>query len=84
MIFGCIEHQTWAFIRGSGDFSVDEVTEGIVTVVYRGMAAPRVASPKTASPAGALTALDDAVQRVERAAARMEHALQVRREPKAS
>jgi AcrR family transcriptional regulator len=37
MIFGCIEHQTWAFLRGEGEFSVDEVAEGIVTVIYRGM-----------------------------------------------
>ncbi len=40
MIFGGIEHQAWAYLRGEGDFSVDRTTDGITTVIYRGMAAP--------------------------------------------
>jgi TetR/AcrR family transcriptional regulator, fatty acid metabolism regulator protein len=39
LIFGGIEHQAWAYLRGEGDFSIDRTTEGITTVVYRGMAA---------------------------------------------
>ena len=39
LIFGAIEHQTWAYLRGEGDFDVDEAAEGITTVIYRGMAA---------------------------------------------
>lgn len=39
MIFGGIEHQAWAYLRGEGDFSTDRTTEGITTVIYRGMAA---------------------------------------------
>jgi AcrR family transcriptional regulator len=39
MVFGCIEHRTWAFMRGEGEFSVEEVAEGITNVIYRGMAA---------------------------------------------
>ena len=38
MIFGGIEHQAWAYLRGEGDFSTDRTTEGITTVIYRGMA----------------------------------------------
>jgi AcrR family transcriptional regulator len=38
LIFGGIEHQAWAYLRGEGDFSIDRTTEGITTVVYRGMA----------------------------------------------
>ena len=41
MIFGCIEHRTWSFRRGEGDFSADEVADGIANVVYRGMATNR-------------------------------------------
>jgi TetR/AcrR family transcriptional regulator, fatty acid metabolism regulator protein len=39
MIFGGIEHRAWAYLRGEGDFSTDRVTDGITTVIYRGMAA---------------------------------------------
>ena len=38
LIFGGIEHQAWAYLRGEGDFSIDGTTEGITTVIYRGMA----------------------------------------------
>lgn len=50
MIYGGIEHQTWAFLRGEGDFSVDLAADSITNVIYRGMAAPRTAAkaPKRA------------------------------------
>lgn len=67
MIFGCIEHQTWAFLRGEGDFSVEDVAEGIAAVVYRGM---RVV-PSTPV-AGLEQGLSDALTRLERAASRLE------------
>ena len=38
LIFGGIEHQTWAYLRGEGDFSVEDAAEGITDVVYRGIA----------------------------------------------
>lgn len=37
MIFGGIEHQIWAYLRGEGDFDVDQVADGIAAVVFRGM-----------------------------------------------
>jgi AcrR family transcriptional regulator len=40
MIFGAIEHQTWAYLRREGDFSVDESAEGITEVILAGIAAP--------------------------------------------
>jgi TetR/AcrR family transcriptional regulator, fatty acid metabolism regulator protein len=43
LVFGCIEHSTWKFLRGEGDFSVDEVADGIATVIMRGMSAEPVA-----------------------------------------
>jgi TetR/AcrR family transcriptional regulator, fatty acid metabolism regulator protein len=39
MIFGGIEHQAWAYLRGEGDFAIERTIDGITTVVYRGMAA---------------------------------------------
>jgi TetR/AcrR family fatty acid metabolism transcriptional regulator len=70
MIFGCIEHQTWAYIRGEGDFSVDEVTTGIVSVVLQGLAS--AAAPAAAVSAGAgEDRLLAAAQRLEQAAERL-------------
>jgi AcrR family transcriptional regulator len=37
MIFGGIEHRTWAFLRSEGDFSVDESADAIAQIVYRGL-----------------------------------------------
>lgn len=37
MIFGCIEHRTWAYLRGTGDFSVSESADAITNVIYGGM-----------------------------------------------
>ena len=39
MIFGAIEHQTWAYLRGEGDFSVDDSAEWITEVVLSGIMA---------------------------------------------
>jgi AcrR family transcriptional regulator len=37
MIFGSIEHQTWAYLRGEGDFSVEESASGITDIVMHGI-----------------------------------------------
>jgi hypothetical protein len=41
MIFGAIEHQAWAYLRGEGDFSTDATAEGITRVIYGGMTVDR-------------------------------------------
>jgi len=63
MVFGCIEHSTWKFLRGEGDFAIDEVADGIATLIVRGMAAE--------APRG-VDKLDDIAARLEKAAANME------------
>ncbi|HEY1972496.1 MAG TPA: TetR/AcrR family transcriptional regulator [Pseudonocardia sp.] len=45
MIFGAIEHQAWAYLRGEGDFSTDQTAEGITRVIYGGMTAGRDDAP---------------------------------------
>ncbi len=37
IIFGAIEHQTWAYLRGEGDFSVDNSAAAITDIVIRGL-----------------------------------------------
>ena len=69
MIFGCIEHSTWKFLRGEGDFSVDEVADGIATVIVRGM---------SADGGSGLQKLDEVAARLEKTAVRMEELLEPR------
>jgi AcrR family transcriptional regulator len=40
MIYGCVEHHTWAHLRGEGDFSPDEAADAIANLVYRGLMVP--------------------------------------------
>ena len=37
LIFGGIEHRTWSFLRGQGDFDVDEVADSIAKILFRGL-----------------------------------------------
>jgi AcrR family transcriptional regulator len=39
MVFGTIEHSTWRFLRGEGDFDSAEIADEIAAVLYRGMSA---------------------------------------------
>lgn len=62
LIFGGIEHQTWAYLRGEGDFSVEEAAEGITDVIFRGITVEPAAPP----PAVPDAALDTALARLEK------------------
>jgi AcrR family transcriptional regulator len=64
MVFGCIEHSTWKFLRGEGDFSLEEVSDGIANLVVRGM----TVEVQSAPPAQ----LDAVTARLEKAASDME------------
>jgi len=68
MVFGCIEHSTWKFLRGEGDFSLDEVSDGIANLLVRGMKAET-------SPAATTQHLDAVAARLERAATDIESLL---------
>jgi AcrR family transcriptional regulator len=59
MLYGCIEHHTWAFLRGEGDFAVDATADAITALVHRGLVAPG----------------NDVVARLESVAARLESCL---------
>jgi AcrR family transcriptional regulator len=65
MIFGAIEHQTWAFLRHEGDFSIEESTNGIAKALFEGL---RTASATAPEPGD----LSSVVSRLERVAERLE------------
>jgi len=67
MIYGGIEHHTWAFLRGEGDFEVDATADGIAELVHRGLlAAPE--PPEEQGLALVAARLERAVARLERQA----------------
>lgn len=49
-IFGAIEHQTWAYLRGEGDFRVDESAAAIAALICGGMRTPPVVEVRAADP----------------------------------
>jgi hypothetical protein len=61
MIYGAVEHRTWSFLRGEGDFNAEETADGIADIIYRGLA------KNAAQEHGADTAarLEKAVDRLE-------------------
>jgi TetR/AcrR family fatty acid metabolism transcriptional regulator len=62
MVYGCIEHRTWAFLRNEGDFEIDKTADSIADIIYRGLAIHKPAGDPVA----------DALTRIEQAAARLE------------
>ena len=66
MLHGCIEHQTWAFLRGERDLMVDEVAETIINVLYRGMLKTAPASQENVSRVEAV------IERLQQVASRLE------------
>lgn len=63
MVYGCVEHHTWAYLRGEGDFSPDEAADAITDLVYRGLATPKAAVPPSS---------EDYAARITRVANRLE------------
>lgn len=59
LIYGGIEHRTWAYLRGESDFDPQQVADAIVDLVYRGLA-------NSQAPA------QDFAERLERATERLE------------
>ena len=62
-LFGCIEHRTWAFLRGEGDFSPERVADDIARLIYRGM---------VVQPAPTVGELDQLILRLERVSSALE------------
>lgn len=65
MLYGSIEHLTWAYLRKEGDFDLTTATDGITDMIFRALAA-------TPPPASAREPLIAAIERLERVADRLE------------
>lgn len=63
MIYGCVEHRTWAYLRGEGNFDPDATADAVVDLVLSGLQKRR---PTEMGP--------DLAERIEIAVARLERA----------
>lgn len=61
MIYGCVEHRTWAYLRGEGTLDPNAAADAIIDLVFRGL---QLAGPKTES--------QDIAARIDRAVERLE------------
>jgi AcrR family transcriptional regulator len=66
MIYGCVEHRTWAYLRGEGDFDTNRTADAIVDLVLAGL-------QKTAGPAIVAPELADRLERVAERLERIEN-----------
>ncbi|BCH33328.1 hypothetical protein MesoLjLc_52580 [Mesorhizobium sp. L-8-10] len=66
MVYGCIEHRTWAFLRNEGDFELDTTADGITDIVYRGLVVDR--QPLHDPVSDTLSRLESVTARLERLA----------------
>ncbi len=68
MIYGAVEHRTWAFLRNEGDFDAEETADGITELIFRGLANSAPIEP-----------LSETTARLEAVAARLEAFMRGRR-----
>jgi AcrR family transcriptional regulator len=71
MIYGGIEHHTWAYLRGEGDFSPEDSADAITDIIYRGLVRSGVAIDRG----------EEAIRRLEQVAERLEKASGLIEEP---
>lgn len=45
LIYGCIEHRIWAFLRNEAELEVEQTADQIADIVYRGLVAEPARSP---------------------------------------
>ena len=70
MIYGGVEHHTWSFLRGEGDFSPEDSADDVTDIIYRGLVRSNVAIDRGEE---AIRRLEDVAERLERASGRGKH-----------
>ncbi len=68
MIYGGVEHHTWAHVRGEGAFSAEVVADQIIEILRAGIAVPAVAQPALAQTITQLQLVADRLERSTRKA----------------
>jgi len=64
IVFGCIEHQTWYYLRNQTDFSVDKLADKIASFAYKGLSKDTPSSQNSLTQT--IARLEAAVDRLEK------------------
>lgn len=59
MIFGGVEHRTWAFWGGDGDFALEENAHSLATIIYKGLRSENPAAFPSASHGSQMASADN-------------------------
>jgi TetR/AcrR family transcriptional regulator, fatty acid metabolism regulator protein len=68
MIYGGVEHHTWVYLRGEGDFSPDAAADAMTEMVYRGLARDEPAAMPPPAAELTLRRLEAVARRLEQSA----------------
>jgi hypothetical protein len=63
-----VEHHTWVYLRGEGDFSPDAAADAMTEMVYRGLAREQPAAAQPPAAELTLRRLEAVARRLERSA----------------
>jgi len=74
IVFGGIEHRTWAFMRREGDFELDATADAITDMVWRALRPDGVSTDRPGEHPYATDRLEAAAARLERLADRLDAA----------
>lgn len=50
LIYGGIEHQTWSYLRGEGDFDLDQAADDIAGILFHGLSATPLSDAEQLAP----------------------------------
>lgn len=65
MIYGCIEHNTWSYVRGEGTLDAGKIADHITNMVFRGLVPPQRQTEKPAPVADALARIEERLDRIQ-------------------
>lgn len=63
LIFGCIEHQVWAYLRNEGDFDPEKLADEIISLLIKGISTTSSTSEPLSKPL--IRRLELAIERLE-------------------
>lgn len=72
MIYGCIDHHTWSYLRGEGTIDINSAADHITNLVYRGMAQQPHSGVGTGTTTSRETPATDSGEALARIEARLE------------
>lgn len=71
MLYGSVEHLTWAYLRKEGDFDLAATTDALTDLIYHSLAVTADATPQASNLTGAISRLESIADRLEKAPSKL-------------